>query len=165
MYDTTRARAVHTKFHPRTSHEGPDGKQRYSSILSSVSLLDLVLVFNATLQPLYHQERDPVPVVQGDGRAPGPVWVAAQKLVHTGIRSPDREARTQYNFPAHSNYALLRFLFPAVAILFLLVPQSQQASGRKLTRQTARLLGAAYIRFSAVFYNSKKSVILFRNCE
>ena len=156
---------MRTKFHPRRSHEGPDGKQRFSSILSSVSLLDLVLVYNATHQPLYHRERDPIPVVQADGWASGPVWVAAHNVVHTRIRSPDRQARTQYNFSAHNNYALLRFFFPAVAILFLLFPQSQEASCRKLTPQTARPLGSAYFRFSAVFYNSKKSVVSFHNCE
>jgi hypothetical protein len=29
---------------------------------------------NATLRPLYPQEREPVPIVHGAGWAPGPVW-------------------------------------------------------------------------------------------
>jgi len=34
--------------------------------------------------------KDPVPIVQEDGWAPGPVWTGAEKLVHTGIQSLDR---------------------------------------------------------------------------
>jgi hypothetical protein len=40
-------------------------------------------------------ERDPVPIVQEAGWAPGPVWTCAKNLAHTGIRSPDRPARTE----------------------------------------------------------------------
>jgi hypothetical protein len=40
-------------------------------------------------------ERDPVPVVQEAGWAPGPVWTAAENLALTGIRSPDRPARSE----------------------------------------------------------------------
>jgi hypothetical protein len=43
---------------------------------------------------LYHQLRDPVPIVQEAGWAPGPVWTAAENLAPTGIRSPDRQARS-----------------------------------------------------------------------
>jgi hypothetical protein len=34
--------------------------------------------------------KDPVPIAQGAGWAPGPVWTCAKNLASTGIRSPDR---------------------------------------------------------------------------
>jgi hypothetical protein len=39
--------------------------------------------------------KDPVPIVQEAGWAPGPVWTCAKILAPTGIRSPDRPARSQ----------------------------------------------------------------------
>jgi hypothetical protein len=68
-------------------------------------------VVNATPRPLYPRERDPVPIVQEDGWAPGPVWTGAENLAPTGIRSPDRPARSQslyrlsYPGPLYGNEA------------------------------------------------------------
>jgi hypothetical protein len=53
-----------------------------------------------------------VPIVQEAGWAPGPVWTGAENLAYTGIRSPDRPARSEslyrmsypgqrYNFLRH----------------------------------------------------------------
>jgi hypothetical protein len=39
--------------------------------------------------------KDLVPIVQEAGWAPGPVWTCAKNLAPTGIRSPDRPARSQ----------------------------------------------------------------------
>jgi hypothetical protein len=39
--------------------------------------------------------KDPVPIVQEAGWAPGPVWTCVKNLTATGIRSPDRPARSQ----------------------------------------------------------------------
>ena len=39
--------------------------------------------------------KDPVPIVQEAGWAPGPVWMGAEYLAPTGIRSPDRPARSE----------------------------------------------------------------------
>ena len=39
--------------------------------------------------------KDPLPIVQEAGWAPGPVWTGAENLAPTGIRSPDRPARGQ----------------------------------------------------------------------
>ena len=50
---------------------------------------------NATPRPIYPRERDPAPIAQEAGWAPGPVWVGAENIAATGIRSPDR--------PAHSD--------------------------------------------------------------
>jgi len=36
--------------------------------------------------------KDPVPIVQEGGRAPGPVWTGTENLAPTGIRSPDYRA-------------------------------------------------------------------------
>jgi hypothetical protein len=46
-------------------------------------------------RPLYPRERDPVPILQKAWWAPGPVWTAAENLAPTGIRSPDRPARSE----------------------------------------------------------------------
>ena len=50
---------------------------------------------NATPRPLYPRDKNPVPIVQEAGWAPGPVWTGAGNLVITGIRSPDRQARSE----------------------------------------------------------------------
>ena len=39
--------------------------------------------------------KDPVPIVQEAGWAPEPVWTGAENLAPTGIRSPDRPARSE----------------------------------------------------------------------
>jgi hypothetical protein len=61
-------------------------------------------VVSLTPRPLY-PGKDPVPIVQEAGWASGPVWTCAKNLVSTGIRSPDRPARSQslyrMSYPAH----------------------------------------------------------------
>ena len=52
-------------------------------------------VVNATPRPLYPPRKDQVPIVQEAGWAPGPVWTGAENLAPTGIRSPDRPARSE----------------------------------------------------------------------
>jgi hypothetical protein len=42
--------------------------------------------------------KDPVPIVQEAGWAPGPVWTCAKNLDPTGIRSPDRPYRSQSQY-------------------------------------------------------------------
>jgi hypothetical protein len=49
-------------------------------------------VVNATPRPIYPRER---PIVQDAGSAPGPIWTGAENLATTGIRSPDRPARSE----------------------------------------------------------------------
>jgi hypothetical protein len=39
--------------------------------------------------------KDPVPIVQEAGWAPGPVWIGVENLAPTGIRSPDLPARSE----------------------------------------------------------------------
>jgi len=49
--------------------------------------------------------KSPVPIVQEAGWVPGSVWTGAENLAPTGIRSPDRPARSQslyrLSYPAH----------------------------------------------------------------
>jgi hypothetical protein len=52
-------------------------------------------VVNTTPRPLYAQERGPVPIVWEVGWVLGPVWTGAENLAPTGIRSPDRPARSE----------------------------------------------------------------------
>ena len=39
--------------------------------------------------------KDPVPIAQEAGWAPGPVWTGAENPAPTGVRSPDRPARSK----------------------------------------------------------------------
>jgi len=39
--------------------------------------------------------KNPVPIVQEAGWAPGPVWTGAENIAFTGIRSPDRQSRRE----------------------------------------------------------------------
>ena len=52
-------------------------------------------VVNSTPRSFYPRESDPVLMVQEAGWAPGPVWTAVKNLAPTGIRSPDRPARSE----------------------------------------------------------------------
>ena len=60
---------------------------------------------SVTPRPLFTPGKDPVPIVQEAGWAPGPVWTGAENLAPTGIRSPDRPTRSQslyrLSYPAH----------------------------------------------------------------
>ena len=52
--------------------------------------------------------KDPVLIVQEAGWAKGPVWTDAENLAPTGIRWPDRPARSQSlyrpRYPAHLSH-------------------------------------------------------------
>jgi hypothetical protein len=60
---------------------------------------------SVTPRPLSSPRKVPVPLVQEAGWGPGPVWTGAENLAPTGIRSPDRPARSQsryrFSYPAH----------------------------------------------------------------
>ena len=51
--------------------------------------------FSVTPRPLFTSGKDSIPTVQETRWAPGPVWTGAENLAPTGIRSPDRPARSQ----------------------------------------------------------------------
>jgi hypothetical protein len=54
---------------------------------------------NVTPRPHFTPRKDPVPIVQEAGWAPGPAWTGAENLAPTGIRSPDRPARSSVAIP------------------------------------------------------------------
>ena len=64
-----------------------------------------VRVVSVTPRPLFTPGKDPVPIIQEAGWAPGPVWSGAENLAPTGIRSPDRPVRGlslyRLSYPAH----------------------------------------------------------------
>jgi hypothetical protein len=63
-------------------------------------------VVSSTSLPYFTLGKDPVPIVQESGWAPGPVWTGAENLAPTGTRSPDHPARSQslyrLSYPAHT---------------------------------------------------------------
>jgi hypothetical protein len=82
------------KGHPITGHEGPEVKYRYTSTLSVNSALD----GGGRLTPRpgrFTPEKNPVPIVYEAGWAEGPVRTGAENLAPSGIRSPDRPARSE----------------------------------------------------------------------
>jgi hypothetical protein len=52
-------------------------------------------VWSASHPGRFTPAKDPVPIVQEAGWAPGPVWTFMKNLAPTRIRSPDRPARSQ----------------------------------------------------------------------
>ena len=70
---------------------------------------------NGTPWPLFTPGKDPVPIVQEAGWAPGSVWTGAENLASTGIRSPDRPARGQSLYrlsnPAHNFWINLIYTY------------------------------------------------------
>jgi hypothetical protein len=56
---------------------------------------------SVTPRPFFTPGKDPIPIVQEVGWAPGPVWKGGESLAPIGIRSPARPARSQSLYPAH----------------------------------------------------------------
>ena len=54
---------------------------------------------SVTPRPLFTPGKNPLPIVQEAGWAPGTVWTGAENHVQTGIRSPDRPARSVVAIP------------------------------------------------------------------
>ena len=56
-------------------------------------------------QVFFTSGKDPVPIVQEAGWAPGPVWTGAENLARTGIQPQERPAPSQLLYrlcyPAH----------------------------------------------------------------
>jgi len=61
-------------------------------------------VFSSTPLPHFTSGKEPVPIVQEAGWAPGPVWTGGKSRPHRDL-IPDRSARSQslyrLNYPAH----------------------------------------------------------------
>ena len=82
--------------------------------------------------------KDPVPIVQEAGWAPGPVLTGAENLVPTGIRSPDRPVRNQ---------SLYRLSYPAL--------------GQMLTYgiYVRPVFVCQLLEFKSIFYNPLKQLV------
>jgi hypothetical protein len=75
----------------------------YSSTLSLTSALDGG-AWSTPRPRRFNPGKDPINIVYERGWASKPAWTGAEKLAHTGIRSPDRLARSK---------SLYRLLYPA----------------------------------------------------
>jgi len=77
---------------------------------------------SVTHRPLFTPGKEPVPIVQEAGWAPGPVWTGAQNLAPTGIRSPYRPARSQslyrLSYPAHVYLIHTRYKFQSNTAIY-----------------------------------------------
>jgi hypothetical protein len=100
VLDNTAQVSNNGEVHPIIGHEGPEGKLRYSWILSLTSALDgggrstpFPGRYTSTPHP---PEEGQVPIAQEAGWwAPRPVWTRAENLARSGIQSPDRPARNE----------------------------------------------------------------------
>ena len=79
------------KFALFVGHEGPEGKQMYSSTLCLTSALGEG-GWSTPHPGSLTSGKDPVTIVQEAGWAPGTVWTGAENLATTEIRSPARSA-------------------------------------------------------------------------
>ena len=61
--------------------------------------------------------KDPVPIVQEAGWDPGLVWTGAENFTHTGIRSPDRSARSE---------SLYRLSYPRPRLILVVKHETEQ---------------------------------------
>ena len=86
--------AVKSKVHSRTSHENPEGEQKYRSTISSTSVLDED-GWQTSNPGRFTPGKDPVPTVQEADWVPGPVWTGAENLAATRIRSTDLPERSE----------------------------------------------------------------------
>jgi len=64
-------------------------------------------IVSSTPRPHFTPGKDPVPILQEAGWAPGPVWTGGKARLHRDS-IPDRPARSQslyrLSYPAHSNF-------------------------------------------------------------
>jgi hypothetical protein len=81
------------KDHPIPGHQGPRGGVEVYLYSLSTSALDEGGC-SVPRPGRFTPGKDPVPIVQEAGWAPGPVWTCSKNLAPTGIRSPNRPART-----------------------------------------------------------------------
>jgi hypothetical protein len=78
-----------SKGYPISGHQGPTGGIEVYIYSFSTSALEGG-GWSAPRPGRFTPGKDPVPIVQKSGWAPGPVWTCAKILAPTGIRSPDR---------------------------------------------------------------------------
>ena len=80
---------------------------------------------SVTPRPLFTPGKNPLPIVQEAGWAPGPIWAGTENLAATGIRFPDRPARSQslyrLNYRAHfySQQCIQNYIYKFVTNLLI----------------------------------------------
>jgi hypothetical protein len=108
MVHTDNLRCLLKKGHPIRGHQGPRGGVELQPYSFSISALGGG-GWSAPSPGRFTSGKDPVPIVQEAEWAPGPVWTCAKNLAPTGIRSPDRPARShslyRLSYPAHIYFA------------------------------------------------------------
>jgi len=81
-------------------------------------------VVSSTSRPHFTPGKDPVPIVQEAGWAPGPVWTGGKSRSH-GYSIPDRPARSQslyrLSYPAHNSARYCRKCADLLLLLLLLL--------------------------------------------
>jgi hypothetical protein len=78
---------------PRNRPEGPERVRGIALLFLDLGARRGWVV--STTPRRFTPGKDPVPIVQGAGWAPGALWTCTKNLAATGIRSPDRPARSQ----------------------------------------------------------------------
>jgi hypothetical protein len=98
---------------------------------------------NATPRPIY-PGKDPVPILWEAGWTPGSVWMGAENLAPTGIRSPDRPVRSEslYRLSYLGRHELAYVMIP-VPHLYALNPDDGNNVFPKLWYISATLPGVS----------------------
>ena len=83
---------------------------------------------SVTPRPLFTPGKDPVPIAQEAEWTLGPVWTGVEYLASTGIRSPDRSARSQLLYrllpdtvPNSIHVNLFKFIFLYFSVTYLVL--------------------------------------------
>jgi len=104
---------------------------------------------SVTPRPLFTSGKEPVSIVQEAGWYPGPVWTGAENLARTGIRSPDRPARSQslyrLRYPALFRRPRIQFLARRPSTLFFVLQFNRAGNFRKI-RTWLQIWLALYLR-------------------
>jgi hypothetical protein len=70
-------------------------------------------------RPLFTPGKDPLPILQEAGWSPGPVWIGAENLAPTGIRSLDHPANFT-SFQKNYGFAIVEFWLDFLLIILFL---------------------------------------------
>ena len=124
---------------------------------------------NPTSWPLYPRQRDPLPIIQATGWAPGSEWTGTENISRTEIRSLDRAARGEslYGLRSADSYLIQgliklagvstrKFKFP-VERTFLEVRWGQLFRPRMHSSTTAMFICRCGIRSLCLAQNGHKN--------
>ena len=90
---------------------------------------------SSTPRPHFTAGKDPVPILQDAGRAPGPVWTGGKSRPHRDS-IPDRPARSQslyrLSYPTHYSYFQVKVLYFLSPQLLLTLDSNMFIPGRPI---------------------------------